>query len=59
MTIKREYRNGPFVVQCDECTDTKELEGTDLMEAVQDSKERGFTPVFDGQWYHHCRSCSK
>lgn len=59
MTIKREYRNGPFVVQCDDCTETVELEGYKLKEAVEDAKSRGFTPTFDGQWYHKCRSCNR
>lgn len=58
MTIQREHRNGPFVVQCDECQDTEELEGYEFPEALADAKARGFVPRKVGDtWVHLCRSC--
>jgi hypothetical protein len=58
MTIQREHRSGPFVVQCDTCQDTEELEGYEFQEALADAKARGFVTRKEGEtWVHYCRSC--
>lgn len=59
MTISREYRNGPYNVQCDECMDVDELEGNEFAELVENAKERGYTPYFEGAWKHRCNQCQK
>lgn len=56
MTLQREYLGGPHVVQCDDCSETVELEGDTRTEAVRDAKERGFKPHFDGRKWS-CRHC--
>lgn len=58
MTIERENRNGPFVIECDTCHDTDELEGEAFHEALDDARGRGFKayPIAGG-WGHRCRSC--
>lgn len=56
MTIQREYRNGPFVIQCDTCLDAEELEGTERPEAVKDAKDRGYVLSFDGR-QTTCKHC--
>lgn len=58
MTISKEHRNGPFIVQCDECMDAEELEGEEFKEAVSDAKERGYQAHFSGGWTHSCKQCS-
>lgn len=59
MTIQREYRNGPFVVQCDNCGDTEELEGYEFNEALTDAKARGYAvKKEDETWHHYCRQCA-
>jgi hypothetical protein len=58
MTISREYLDGPFVVQCNDCSDTEELEGTERSEAVEDAKRRGYTAHFDGRRWT-CGYCTK
>lgn len=58
MTIQREYRNGPFVIQCDDCGDTEELEHTEFNEALADAKSRGFVVRKEGEtWHHYCKDC--
>lgn len=58
MTIQREYAGGPFVVQCNECLDTEELEGESRQEAVKDARERGYTAHFEERRWT-CRICTK
>jgi hypothetical protein len=59
MTIQREHKNGPFVIQCDECTETVELQGYEFAEALADAKDQGFVSINNkGTWQHHCKQCA-
>ena len=58
MTLQREYQNGPFVVQCNTCEDTEELEGNERPEAIADAKSRGYTAHFNGRRWT-CAYCTK
>jgi hypothetical protein len=58
MTLEREYRRGPYVVQCDTCQDVHECDSTNLMSAQAESQREGFVAVArDGGIGHLCAYC--
>lgn len=61
MTISREHRDGPYVVQCNTCTDTEELHGETPQDASADAKERGYVAYRIGErkYIHNCGYCER
>lgn len=60
MTLEREYRRGPYVVQCDACQDAHECDSANLMSAQAESQREGFVAVAkDGDLGHLCAYCFK
>lgn len=59
MTIQREYRGGPFVVQCNVCQDAEELDGDNNIDVANDARAKGYKPTLDddGEWQHTCTAC--
>ena len=58
--MQRECRNGPFVIQCDECSETEELFGSTFEYALADARSRGYVVRKEDQtWTHYCRNCNR
>ncbi len=65
MTIEREGRNGPFVIECDVCNETYECMGEDFSDSIQDAFREGWFSINRGsrnhqKWRHYCsQGCAK
>lgn len=65
MTIEREGRNGPFIIQCDCCSETYECLGDEFPAAISDAISEGWFSIdrgtrFENRWRHYCgQPCAK
>jgi hypothetical protein len=60
VTLEREGYNGPFVVECDDCHETMELDCFNFQGALAKLKSRGWKPKYNPEteeWEHLCKDC--
>lgn len=57
MTIERQHGYG-FIVACDFCSETEELDADSFEDAVAEIRRDGWNSVKNGnEWYNQCPDC--
>lgn len=55
MTLEREGRTGPFIIECDICKETYECEHEEFADALADARSEGWYAINrSGEWKHYC-----